>query len=140
MKCPKCLSENTQDSRFCKNCASALPVSSKTSLSHTQTLETPLQELSRGNLVAGRYEIIEELGRGGMGSVYRVYDRQIAGEVALKLIRPEIAADKKTIERFRNELKITRMISHKNVCRMFDLGEEKGTHFITMEYIPGEDL
>jgi tetratricopeptide (TPR) repeat protein/predicted Ser/Thr protein kinase len=75
-----------------------------------------------------------------MGSVYRVYDKQIAGEVALKLIRPEIAADKKTIERFRNELKITRMISHKNVCRMFDLGEEKGTHFITMEYVPGEDL
>ncbi|MDH4270770.1 MAG: protein kinase [Candidatus Aminicenantes bacterium] len=60
--------------------------------------------------------------------------------MALKLIKPEIAADKKSIERFSNELKTTRMISHRNVCRMFDLGEDTGTFFITMEYVPGEDL
>ncbi|MBW1993777.1 MAG: protein kinase [Deltaproteobacteria bacterium] len=61
-------------------------------------------------------------------------------EVALKLIKPEIAKDKKTIERFRNELKLARNIRHKNVCGMFDLGEAEGVHFITMEYVRGEDL
>jgi serine/threonine protein kinase/tetratricopeptide (TPR) repeat protein len=106
----------------------------------TETLQTPVHELSRGTTIAGRYEIIEELGRGGMGKVYRVEDKKIKAEIALKLIKPEISSDKKTIERFSNELKTTRMISHRNVCRMFDLGEEKGTYFITMEYVAGQDL
>jgi serine/threonine protein kinase len=75
-----------------------------------------------------------------MGKVYRAEDKKIKEEVALKLIKPEIASDKKTIERFSNELKMARKISHRNVCRMYDLGEEKGTHYITMEYVPGEDL
>ncbi len=75
-----------------------------------------------------------------MGKVYRVEDKKIEGEVALKLIKPEIAADKKTIDRFRSELKTARMISQRNVCRMFDLDESEGMHYITMEYVPGEDL
>jgi len=75
-----------------------------------------------------------------MGKVYRVEDKKIKEEIALKLIKPEIASDKKTIERFSNELKMARKIAHRNVCRMYDLGEEKGTHYITMEYVPGEDL
>jgi serine/threonine protein kinase/tetratricopeptide (TPR) repeat protein len=90
--------------------------------------------------LANRYEIIEELGKGGMGAVYRVEDKKINEEIALKLIKPEIAYDKKMIERFGNELKTARKISHRNVCRMYDLGEDEGTHFITMEYVPGEDL
>ncbi|KPL05598.1 MAG: hypothetical protein AMJ73_00005, partial [candidate division Zixibacteria bacterium SM1_73] len=101
---------------------------------------TPKEELTRGTTIAGRYEIIEELGRGGMGNVYRVYDKKIEGEVALKLVKPDIAADKKTILRFRNELKLAREIAHRNVCRMYDLGEVEGMHFITMEYVSGEDL
>jgi serine/threonine protein kinase/Tfp pilus assembly protein PilF len=75
-----------------------------------------------------------------MGRVYRVEDTKLNQEVALKLIKSEIASDKKTIERFRNELKLARNIRHKNVCGMFDLGEVEGTYFITMEYVRGEDL
>ncbi|NIM57651.1 MAG: protein kinase [Candidatus Aminicenantes bacterium] len=75
-----------------------------------------------------------------MGKVYRVEDKKIKEEVALKLIKPEVSSDKKTIERFRSELKIARKIRHKNVCGMYDLDEEKGTHYITMEYVRGEDL
>ena len=106
----------------------------------TETLETTTDELARGTVFAGRYEIIEELGGGGMGKVYRVDDRKLKQEIAVKLIKPEIAKDKETVERFRNELKSARMIAHKNVCRMFDMGESKETHFITMEYVRGEDL
>ncbi len=108
--------------------------------SFTRTLETSSQEFKRGFLFAGRYEVIEELGRGGMGKVFRVEDTKIKEELALKLIKPEIASDKKIIERFRSELKIARKIRHKNVCGLYDLGEEKGTHYIAMEYVPGEDL
>jgi serine/threonine-protein kinase len=68
-----------------------------------------------------------------MGKVYRVEDTKTTEEIALKHIKPEVAADKKTIERFRNELKSARKIRHKNVCQMFDLGEYEGIHFITME-------
>ncbi|MFC2141870.1 protein kinase, partial [Acidobacteriota bacterium] len=106
----------------------------------TQTIETPKEELTRGTLFADRFEIIEELGKGGMGAVYRVEDTKAKEEIAIKLIKPEIASDHKTIERFRNELTTARKIAHRNVCKMFDLGEEGGTHFITMEYVPGEDL
>jgi len=108
--------------------------------SGTKTLETSRQTMERGILFAGRYEIIEALGVGGMGEVYRVEDKKVGQEIALKLIKPEIAADLKNIERFRHEMKFARMISHRNVCRMFDLGEDKGTYFITMEYVAGEDL
>jgi tetratricopeptide (TPR) repeat protein/tRNA A-37 threonylcarbamoyl transferase component Bud32 len=103
-------------------------------------METPAEELTRGTTFADRYEIIEELGTGGMGRVYRVDDTKLKQEIALKLIKHEISQDKKTIERFRNELKLARNIRHKNVCGMYDLGEEKGAHYITMEYIRGEDL
>ncbi|MBN1273950.1 MAG: protein kinase [Candidatus Aminicenantes bacterium] len=75
-----------------------------------------------------------------MGNVYRVFDDSIKEEIALKVIHPAIAADEETKERFKNELKLARKITHKNVCRMYDFYEESNTAFITMEYIPGENL
>jgi len=140
VKCPKCDTENTSDSQFCKKCATPIPPSEEPQVSHTKTIETPREELTTGSTFAGRYQIIEELGRGGMGKVYKVFDTKIKDKIALKLLKPEIASDKKIIERFSNELKFARKIRHKNVCQMFDLSEEKGTHFITMEYVHGEDL
>ncbi len=138
VRCPKCQHDNPHDTLFCGKCGTKLP--SPEGFEGTKTLESPTEELTRGSVFAGRYEIIEELGKGGMGRVYRVEDKKVHEEVALKLIKPEIAKDKKTIERFRNELKIARKIRHKNVCAMYDLGEEKGRHYITMDYIPGQDL
>jgi serine/threonine protein kinase/Tfp pilus assembly protein PilF len=140
VECPKCHSENTPDSRFCKKCATPLPPQKEIVFSETETLQLPVQELTTGSTFAGRYQIIEELGEGGMGKVYRAIDKKISEEVGLKLIRPEIGLNKMVLERFSNELKIARKIVHKNVCRMYHLGEEKGTHYITMEYVPGEDL
>jgi len=138
IKCPQCQTNNPDNLKFCGECGTKLP--SPQEIAVTKTIESTKEELSRGEILANRYEIIEELGRGGMGQVYRVEDKKLNQEIALKLINPEIAQDKKTIERFRNELRTARMISHKNVCRMFDLGEAEGVHFITMEFIRGEDL
>jgi serine/threonine protein kinase len=138
MKCPKCHFDNPSDSIFCAKCATKLDFAGQISV--TQTLETTADELTRGIVFAGRYEIIEELGTGGMGKVYRAFDTKIGEEVALKLLKPEIAAEKRIVERFRNELKTARKIRHPNVCGMFDLQEEGKTLFITMEYVRGEDL
>jgi len=138
VKCPKCQSDNTDTAKFCSECAS--PLQPSKDIGVTKTIETPVGEFTRGTLFAERYEIIEELGKGGMGNVYRVEDTRTKEEIALKLIKPEIASDKKTIERFRNELITARKIRHKNVCGMYDLGEYEGACFITMEYVPGEDL
>ncbi len=140
MKCPKCNFDNPDGTNFCGNCGEPLLSSKKAGLPHTKTFQTSLKELARGSTFANRYEVIEELGKGGMGKVYRVFDKTIKEEIALKLINLEIAGDERTIERFSSELKIARKIAHRNVCRMFDLGEEEGTHFITMEYVPGESL
>jgi predicted Ser/Thr protein kinase len=91
-------------------------------------------------MLAGRFEIIEELGRGGMGKVYKAFDTKVRENVALKLLRPEIGMDEETVDRFRNEIKLARKISQRHVCRMYDLGEDGLTFFITMEYVPGENL
>ena len=116
------------------------PKSRDTSHSPTKTMQVPVQGLTRGSTFAGRYEVMEALGKGGMGRVYRVLDEKIDEEMALKLLNPEIAADEKAIKRFKNELKFARRITHRNVCRMHDLNEEEGCFYITMEYVPGDDL
>lgn len=153
MLCPLCQADNRPDSRFCHKCATPLPADivpgtlspvtpppATPSSAFTQTMITPFEDLSRGALFAGRYEVIEELGQGGMGKVYKVYDQKVKEIVALKLIKPEIGFNEKAIERFKNELKFARKISHRHVCRLYDLGEIGLAHYITMEYVEGEDL
>jgi serine/threonine protein kinase/Tfp pilus assembly protein PilF len=139
-QCPRCKADNPDKSKFCSECGFQLDIMDQMPSPPTQTLEAPKQELTTGSTFAGRYQIIEELGKGGMGKVYKAIDKEINAKVALKLIKPEISADSKTIERFRNELKIARDISHKNVCRMYDINKVEGFYFITMEYVSGEDL
>jgi serine/threonine protein kinase/Flp pilus assembly protein TadD len=139
--CPKCHSENPETKQFCADCGTRLiPLAKDIYAGITETVQTPIKELTTGSTFAGRYQVIEELGKGGMGKVYKVFDTKIREKIALKLIKPEIASDKETIERFSNELKLARKIRHKNVCGMFDIGEAEGAHFITMEYVAGEDL
>ncbi len=100
-----------------------------------------MKELAIGETFAKRYQVIEDLGKGGMGRVYKVLDKEIREVVALKILKPEIAEDERVIERFRNELKLARKISHKNICGMYHLSkDENDTHYLTMEYVPGEDL
>ncbi len=138
--CPACRTLNRGDSRFCANCAAPLKAGGTAAPDGSHTIRATTVEIARGNRIAGRYEIIEELGQGGMGRVFRVFDHQVSEIVALKLIRPEIGVQDKAIERFKNELKFTRKITHRNICRMYDLGEVDLLHYITMEYVAGEDL
>ncbi len=140
MKCPRCHHNNPDDTIYCGKCATPLKRSEEAPASFTKTLQATKGKLTTGSSFAARYQIIEELGKGGMGNVYRVLDKKLNEEVALKLIKPEISSDERTIERFSNELRLARKISHKNVGRVFELMEVDGIHFITMEYVAGEDL
>ena len=139
MNCPQCDLENTDDSRYCSRCGTKITPSGKITFPR-ESLQPITKEFKIGSIFAGRYLIIEDLGKGGMGSVYKVLDKEVEEKIALKLLNPEVAANEKTIMRFRNELKTARKISHKNVCRIYDLSKGEGIYYITMEYVSGEDL
>jgi len=93
-----------------------------------------------GTLLASRYEIVQLLGEGGMGAVYKARDRELDRIVALKVIRPDLVGHQWILQRFKQELILARQITHRNVIRIYDLGEAAGMKFITMEYVEGETL
>jgi len=91
-------------------------------------------------LLGGRYRIIGLLGRGGMGEVYRATDLTLGQSVALKFLPEEASRNQRLLERFHGEVRVARLVSHPNVCRVYDIGEVEGMPFISMEYVDGEDL
>jgi|HubBroStandDraft_1064217.scaffolds.fasta_scaffold00001_38 serine/threonine protein kinase/tetratricopeptide (TPR) repeat protein len=96
--------------------------------------------LQEGDVLGGRYEILQLLGEGGMGAVYKARDRELDTFVALKLIRPELAANPAIVARFKQELLLSHQVTHRNVIRIYDLGDADGVKFITMEFVEGRDL
>jgi serine/threonine protein kinase/tetratricopeptide (TPR) repeat protein len=151
--CPKCGHTNPGGTLFCVKCNTpvldgaatiGLPVKRASSPSEESTAlsgGTPLPPLERGTLLAGgRYEILELLGQGGMGAVYKTKDHEVDRIVALKVVQPELVASSTILKRFKQELLLARQVTHKNVVRIFDIGESNGMKFITMEYIDGGDL
>src|SRR5260221_5911719 len=150
MVCPQCNYANSDTSVTCAKCATPLPLSEQTLASGGQCWSAPvgdvvlsaaaLGQLDPGTVLGGRYDIVRMLGQGGMAWVYRAYDWKLKRKVALKLIRSELAANPEILKRFKQELILARQITHKNVIRIFDLGQADGFKFITMDYIEGEDL
>lgn len=166
MHCPSCSSEIQDDVRFCSSCGLALSVSEMATIAGTSDNSgksdpkpsaasgrsssggmrrsiTSSQNLGRfapGTIFAGRYQIIGLLGKGGMGEVYRADDLTLDQPVALKFLPEKVAGDPARLERFLNEVRIARQVSHPNVCRLYDIGQVDAQHFISMEYIDGEDL
>jgi len=96
--------------------------------------------LRPGDVLGNRYEILQLLGEGGMGAVYRALDRELDRQVALKLIKPELASNPAILARFKQELLLSRQVTHRNVVRIYDLGDADGVKFITMEFVNGRDL
>ncbi len=93
-----------------------------------------------GMILGGRYEILETLGEGGMGAVYKAQDRELGRTVALKVIRPELASNPDILQRFKQEILLASKVTDRNIIRIYDLGDADGVKFITMEYVQGEDL
>ncbi|HEX8619540.1 MAG TPA: serine/threonine-protein kinase [Thermoanaerobaculia bacterium] len=106
--------------------------------SHTGSIDNA--RFVPGDIVADRYRIVGLLGRGGMGEVYRADDLRLTQPVALKFLAESLARDRAALDRFRREVSVTRQISHRHVCRVYDIGEHAGMQFLSMEYIRGEEL
>jgi len=150
MVCPQCSYENAESATQCQRCTTPLPLSNETLATSGRGWSVPagevavstgsLLELTPGTVIGKRYEIIRLLGQGGMGAVYQARDRELERQVGLKLIRSDMAANPEILKRFKQELILARQITHKNVIRIFDLGQADGLKFITMEYIDGENL
>jgi len=109
-------------------------------VSREPSAASPAARFSAGQIVAGRYRIVAPLGQGGMGEVYRADDLRLAQTVALKFLTTRLASNAQAIDRLVSEVRIGRQVSHPNVCRLYDLVDSEGQHFVSMEFIDGEDL
>src|ERR1700690_772664 len=146
--CRVCHTELPSTTRFCSQCGTPAPSAADANLNPTELMPPPDSSAPSGDeerflpgaLVAGRYRIIALIGRGGMGEVYRATDLKLRQPVALKFLPAALAADRVLLDRFLNEVRIARQVSHPNVCRVYDIGEFEGQHYISMEYVDGEDL
>ena len=120
--------------------AAAAPASDISQLTSSSSSVVEEGRFAPGTLLGGRYRILGLLGRGGMGEVYRATDLMLGQAVALKFLPEEACQNSRLLERFHGEVRVARLVSHPNVCRVFDIGEVDGTPFISMEYVDGEDL
>jgi serine/threonine protein kinase len=122
MICPSCKAKNDDGAEACFTCGRALAA------------------LTQGAIIANRYEVEKFLGRGGMGMVYRAHDRMLDETVAIKVLRAELTGTTEASQRFLSEIKLARRVSHRNVCRIHEYGEDGTFRYISMEFVEGTDL
>ncbi len=136
MNCPHCSTPNPEYAVSCSQCGTPMPP-----LDTQETLQViDLTLLKPGSDLGRRYRIESLIGQGGMGRVYKAYDKELGRTVALKIVRADLMASGDALQRFKQELILARKVTHKNVIRIFDLGEADGLKFITMDFIEGRDL
>jgi len=159
LKCPSCGGEIAEAEMCCSSCGALLssdaletlgattpgprPARAKSPTPRPRSSSSNLPTEGRfppGALLAERYRIVALLGKGGMGEVYRADDLTLGQQVALKFLPESSARDEAALERFRNEVRTARRVSHSNVCRVYDVGEVEDHTFLSMEYVDGEDL
>src|SRR5918999_3447111 len=147
MRCPDCGAETTAGARFCPACGQPLDPDLTRAATEAPTVAagrdrpasgwlTSSDSISHGRfapgaILDGRYRIIGMLGHGGMGEVYRADDLRLGQPVALKFLPGAVATDPSTLARFHSEVRVARQVSHSNVCRIYDIGETDGEHFLT---------
>jgi len=160
-KCPNCESENPKSAKFCMECGAQLVVEEGAAAPQqapppTQEFEPELQAAPNQpepptedfsveppdpqKPFGERYKVLEELGTGTLGIVYKVYDQAMEREQALKAVRPEMSQKAELFDGFARELKVERGVIHKNIARIFELNVSRGTPFLTMEFIAGKNL
>ena len=137
-ECPKCQTNNSDESKFCMECATPIPGAG--GAVPTKTLETPTHGLAPGTIIAEKYKVIEVLGIGGMGVVYKVEDTKLKRMVALKFLSPVLTQDKEAKERFIFEAQAASALDHNNICTVYEIDESDGQMFIAMAFVEGQSL
>ena len=127
--------KNYKNALKCMNWCAAMEETLSAKISDTVVGELPI-----GIVIAGRYELLELLGKGGMGVVYRAADRELSLAVALKILRPKLSYDPEFIEMFKREVTLARMLSHPNIIKIYDLNRMGNMWFVSMEYLQGEEV
>ncbi|MCJ7488161.1 MAG: protein kinase, partial [Candidatus Aminicenantes bacterium] len=140
VKCPQCHSEILDDSRFCSKCGMPIHATEEELAAFTKTLATPSKGVSFGSLLAGKYRLLEEIGHGGMGIVYKAEDMRLKRTVALKFLPPELSSNTEARERFLQEARAAAALSHPNICTIHEVDESEDKPFIAMEFVEGENL
>ena len=151
VSCSGCGAVSSENVRFCSSCGRAIAMVDTPTLEPDRTAVVPQPTppgshpppsggFAPGTILVDRYRIVALLGRGGMGEVYRAEDLKLGNVVALKFLPASLQSDAASLAGFHAEVRNARQISHPNVCRVYDIGEVNGQHFLTMEYIDGEDL
>jgi serine/threonine protein kinase len=138
IQCPKCQHENPDDTLYCGKCGG--PLKSAEGISVTKTFITPVDRLQKGSTVAGRYNIIKKLGRGGMGVVYKAEDIRLKRTVALKFLHPDMIRDQEAKERFIQEAQAAAALDHPNICTVYEVDESEDQTYIAMAYVEGQSL
>jgi eukaryotic-like serine/threonine-protein kinase len=138
MICPYCGSDNPEGTSYCGKCGTKY--GGGVPFSVTKTMETPTQRLPRGAVIVARYQIVEELGRGGMGVVYKAVDKKLKRTVALKFLPFEWTYDPQAKERFVREAQAAAVLDHPHICTVHEIDEAEGRMFISMAFIEGESL
>lgn len=147
IKCPQCAHLNDTTTTRCSRCETVLPNISiggaSVAKSKKKSPRSPEAEdilFHRGQVVNNRYTVLDLIGRGGMGCIYKVHDNVLGEDLALKTLLPQFVTDKMVVERFLNEARITRKLAHPNIVRVHDIGMTGKGIYISMEYVQGESL
>jgi serine/threonine protein kinase/dienelactone hydrolase len=140
MKCPRCHLENPDDTFYCGKCGTKLSLAEEFPAAPTLTLQTPLKVLPAGSIIAEKYKIVGEVGRGGMGIVYKAEDTKLRRTVALKFIPPELSRYPEAKERFIREAQAAAALDHPNICTVHEVEDFEDRAFIAMAYIQGQSL
>ncbi|MGB7295930.1 MAG: protein kinase [Candidatus Aminicenantales bacterium] len=140
MKCSRCHSDNPETSRFCGSCGAPLGPEGQELASFTKTLTPPVPALKKGALFADKYRISGEIGRGGMGVVFKAEDTKLRRTVALKLLPADLALSPEARERFVREAQSAAALDHPNICTVYEVEEYSGQHYIAMAFIDGKSL
>ncbi|MCJ7487015.1 MAG: protein kinase, partial [Candidatus Aminicenantes bacterium] len=139
-KCPTCHSDNPDSTNFCGKCGVPLTTDARMADSLTKTLATPLPVIVKDKLIAGKYRIIEEIGQGGMGVVYKAEDLKLKRCVALKFLPPHLMGSPELKARLLIEAQAAAALSHPNICVIHEVGESEDRPYIAMEFVEGETL
>ncbi len=140
MICPECNAVNDDQAEACFTCGRSLTSAGDVQVAAPAARPAPATA-AKGSLIASRYEVLRPLGKGGMGMVYQAHDRMLDETVAIKVLRSEFVDTPEMAQRFRSEIKLARRVTHRNVCRIHEYGEDQnGLRYISMEYVEGADL